>query len=338
MAMKNSIRLHFESYRTTIKKIKRNTATLIICKTLIAIGSGLTAPLFVRYLEELDATPGIIGYLEGVNYLLLFAIIIGGYLADKFGRKRVVVASYFIFSLSMPWFIFAGTWIWAIPGIILLEAKTLSEPGINSLLADETASDERGKVYSILWALITLTTILSSLALTLITSAIGLYLGVKLGFITYFILAIISVLLFNQFLDDKRKDYPCLLPSFNQFREDLRKALMVSGRDYRHFFTYYLVETPARMILSTYYVLFLVHVSQVSDVIAAMVFSISMIIYLVAQIIIGPLIDRVNRTHALSCFLAMTLFSTILFNTFNNNLVLVVSSCAIMLATIFLEQ
>jgi len=171
------------------------------------------------------------------------------------------VASYLIFSLSMPWFVFAGTWSWVIPGIILLEAKTLSEPGISALLADETASEERGKLYSILWVLITSTTILSSLVLTFITSAMGLYQGVKLGFIIYFILSIISAYLFNHFLDDKRKDIPCLLPSFNQFREDLRNALMASNRDYRLFFTYYLMETPARMILSTYYFLFLVHVS-----------------------------------------------------------------------------
>lgn len=337
VSMKAIIRSHFESYSATIKAIKRNTTILIVCNTLIAIGNGLTAPLFTRYLEELGATPSIIGYILGGNSLLLFVTLIGGYLADMFGRKKIIVASYLILSLSIPWFIVADTWIWAVPGIILLGARTLSEPGIDALLADETTSDERGKVYSIMWVLITSTTILSSSMLAFITSAMGLYQGVRSGFMVYFILAIITVFLFNYYLEDK-KPLPCSSPNFIHFHESLWKTARASSRDYRLFFAYYLAETPARMILSTYYVLFLVHVSKASDALAAMVFSIAMVIYLVSQIAIGPLIDKVDRAHALSSFLILTLLSTMFFNVFNNNLLIVAFFCVIMLVTIFLEQ
>src|SRR5690606_34629473 len=127
---------HYNSYSDAIREIKKNTATLIICNTLIAAGSGLTAPLFVRYLEALGATPSIIGSIEGLNYLLLFATIIGGYLADIFGRKKIIVISHLIFSLALLWFLSANTWIWAIPGVILLGGRVLSEPAIDALLAD----------------------------------------------------------------------------------------------------------------------------------------------------------------------------------------------------------
>ncbi|KUG17755.1 hypothetical protein ASZ90_012561 [hydrocarbon metagenome] len=328
---------HYNSYSDAIREIKKNTATLIICNTLIAAGSGLTAPLFVRYLEALGATPSIIGSIEGLNYLLLFATIIGGYLADIFGRKKIIVISHLIFSLALLWFLSANTWIWAIPGVILLGGRVLSEPAIDALLADETTSEKRGKVYSIMWVLITSTTILASLALTYITSAIGLFYGVKLGFTMYFIFVIISIFLFYYFLEDKARDNPPSVLKFNKFRRDLSKTIRASSAGYWHFFSYYLVETPARMILSTYYVLFLVHVTHASDALAAMVFSIAMIIYLLAQILIGPVIDKVNRVHALSCMLILTFFSVLLFILLNS-IILVIFSCAIMLATIFLEQ
>ncbi|HOT06332.1 MAG TPA: MFS transporter [Methanotrichaceae archaeon] len=316
--------------------IKKNTATIIICNTLIAVGSGLTAPLFVRYLEVLGATPRIIGSIEGINYVLLFATILGGYLADLLGRKKIIVISHAIFSVALLWFVFTNTWIWAIPGIVLLGGRVLSEPAIDALLADETASKERGKIYSLMWILITLASIGSSLGLTYITSLIGLYYGVKFGFTLYFILVILSLCLFYIFLEDnEHKHTPAV--NFSKFRDDLSKTMKACSSDYWHFFAYYLAETPARMLLSTYYVLFLVHAASSTDAQAAMVFSIAMIIYLVTQIIVGPLIDKVNRRHALSCMLIATLVTTMLF-ILSNNLLLVIASCAVMLATIFLEQ
>jgi len=328
---------HCKSYSAAVREIKKNTAILIICNTLIAAGSGLTAPLFVRYLEVLGATPSIIGSIEGINYLLLFATIIGGYFADIFGRKKIIVISHLFFSIALLWFLFAGTWIWAIPGIILLGGRVLSEPGIDALLADETTSEKRGKVYSIMWVLITLATILSSLGLTYITSSIGIYYGVKLGFAIYFIFAFITILLFYYFLEDKERGFSPSALKFSKFRGDLSKTIRASSAGYWHFFAYYLAETPARMILSTYYVLFLVHVTHASDALVAMVFSIAMMIYLLAQLLIGPVIDKVNRGHALSCMLILTFFSTLFFILFNN-LILAILFCAIVLATIFLEQ
>jgi DHA1 family multidrug resistance protein-like MFS transporter len=116
---------HYNSYSDAIREIKKNTATLIICNTLIAAGSGLTAPLFVRYLEALGATPSIIGSIEGLNYLLYCHNnwrISCRYLWTKKNNRDII---HLIILSRSALVLSANTWIWAIPGVILLGGRVL---------------------------------------------------------------------------------------------------------------------------------------------------------------------------------------------------------------------
>ncbi len=331
------LRTYYIDYKNSIKTVKKNLATLILCNTLLAAGGGFIAPLFVRYLETLGATPSIIGAIEGLNYLLLLTTLIGGYIADKLGRRNIIVVTHFIFTFSLLWFIFARNWMWAIPGILMLGARTLSDPVIDAVMADDTSTGERGKVYSIMWVLITLATIVSSLGLVFIVDKLGVHNGVKLGFMVYFAIALITAMLFYFRLEETHSPQPVPVTP-KHFVKDIITTIKSSSKPFRLFLIYYLAETPARMILMTYYVLYLVHVANASDALTALVFSVAMIVYLLTQIMIGPLVDKVNRAKVLSLLIALTLLCSLVFTVSYQNLMISVIFCVFMIATIFLEQ
>ena len=270
--------------------------------------------------------------------MLLLTTLIGGYIADKLGRRNIIVVTHFIFAFSLLWFIFARNWIWAVAGILMLGARTLSDPVIDAVMADDTSTGERGKVYSTMWVLITLATIVSSLGLVFIVDKLGVHNGVKLGFMIYFTVALITAMLFFFCLEETHNPSRSMPITPKQFINDLIITIKNSSKPFRLFLAYYLAETPARIIISTYYVLYLVHVANASDALTALVFSVAMIVYLLAQIMIGPIVDRVNRVKILSLLIALTLLCSLVFTVSYQNLMISVIFCVFMIATIFLEQ
>lgn len=317
----------------------RNVLIVIVANTLLAIGSGLTAPLLVRYLEVLGATPSVIGILMSFEYFLLFLGLVGGYVSDRFGRRTVLFFTHLIFAFSLLWFVFAENWVWVIPGIVLaFGTRAFSRSVVDAILADSTMMRERGRVYSIYWILVTISAIVSSFILAYFVVRFGVYEGVRLGFTTYFILALIATLLFyllkeeTQFLGNINRTY-------NSLFAEVIKTIKSSGRFFQLFLVYYIAVTPGRIILITYYPLYLVHVVNASDATVAGVFGIGMMIYLLTQIAIGPVVDRVtNRSKVLFIFLILTLLCTFFLVLLYNNLVVSTVLCIIIIATLFLEQ
>jgi len=63
------------------------------------------------FLLELNATPLIISMIYGVSSIVSsIAMVYGGFLADKYGRKRLIVVFTFFISLSFLAMHFATSW------------------------------------------------------------------------------------------------------------------------------------------------------------------------------------------------------------------------------------
>jgi len=328
------------NYKPIIVNLKINLLVVIASYSIISFGDGLVSPMFTRYLETLGATPVIIGSIESLKYIFLSMSIFGGYLADKIGRKRVIIISHIVFSLSLLWLILASDWRMALMGIILLNVKSLSDPAIDALVADDTSRGERGRTYSLMWVVFTLATIISSSILIFIINKLGVFLAVKMGFVIYFIIAILTVIMFYLFLEETHlaEQISLLDTNIRDIYGSIVLATRASSSEFRSFILYYLVETPARLILMTFYILYLEHIVKANDVLIAFVFSSAMILYLSIQIIIGPLIDNINRARGLFILLLLTFIFLLVLLIAYQNIVVSITACVFMIVTIFLEQ
>ena len=126
---------------------------------LSAIGNGLVLPFFIIYLNkvrglEIDtaayalATASLVGFVVGP---------IGGWLADRFGARRIVILSLFVSGLGSisiaqvqeTWHAFAAAAVWG-TGI------TLFWPAVHSFLTTVVEKHQRSAAFSVHYAAINL--------------------------------------------------------------------------------------------------------------------------------------------------------------------------------------
>lgn len=113
---------------------------------------GLYAYLFTLYLEELGATPVQIGLLIGVQGLLRIAINIpAGVIADRFSRRKIIIATTAIAVPATMIYAVAQTWWQMLPGMLLFVAANLGTPAFSSYLAESGSPRERGHAFSMVY-------------------------------------------------------------------------------------------------------------------------------------------------------------------------------------------
>ena len=95
---------------------------LIFASNLVgSFGDGLYAYLLPNYMREnLNATPVEVGILYAVMTLTAaFTLLIGGIIADKYDRKKIMIIGWAMWVPAPLIFSFAENWVQMLPGIIL---------------------------------------------------------------------------------------------------------------------------------------------------------------------------------------------------------------------------
>ena len=110
----------------------------------------MAQPYFQLYATELGATPIILAVISVVSTITIgFSRIIGGYIADRYGRKKIIVYMTALFSLSYLIYAFSPNWKWLIIGAFLSSAALLYQPALWSIMSDSTPKEKRGKIFSL---------------------------------------------------------------------------------------------------------------------------------------------------------------------------------------------
>ncbi len=158
---------------------------------VIAVTWGLLFPLFTMetqyeqiYMVALGATPSIIGFIYGVSIITLaLARLIGGYLADEFGRKKIIYLFTYLVGLFYLIPAFIPDWRVLAVSLVLINASFLFQPAVSAIMADSTSPKTRGKYYSIMNTASLLTTIPSPLLALWIIETYGLIKGMQLVYL-----------------------------------------------------------------------------------------------------------------------------------------------------------
>lgn len=148
------------------RSLNRNVRNVVWITLLWEMGWTLYDPLLPVYLRELGASPQQLGLMfAGTSLILAFSAIPGGWLADRFERRRLMLIFWVLDTPSMLLVSLAKHWVQAIPGLALYYAAFIASPIVNAYLTD--ASDEQ--------------TLGTAFAATYLTFPIALLLGPALG-------------------------------------------------------------------------------------------------------------------------------------------------------------
>ena len=129
----------------------RNYLVLTLTSTLWGIPTSITYTYFSLYvLDGLGGTETIIGLIAAVgNATFVIFAIIGGHIADLYGRKKLVSLMTLILGLSQFLIAIAPTWQFLILAIIIVNMCWIFEPAFWAMVADSINEQKRGTAFAL---------------------------------------------------------------------------------------------------------------------------------------------------------------------------------------------
>jgi len=116
--------------------LPRDVRVLVIVQVLWGLGFGLIGPIQPLYLQTLGADPGQIGLVFGIGNIAGGLLVLpAGAIADRFGRKLVIVASGVSGTLGALSLVPIDRWEWAFVSSILYWAGTAALPAMSAHVA-----------------------------------------------------------------------------------------------------------------------------------------------------------------------------------------------------------
>jgi MFS family permease len=154
------------------------------------------------YLLEVLNTPlVIIGLLSSVqNTAQILFQLPGGMLADRIGRKKVIVLGTGLRVLGPVLLVLAPTWQWVIPGVILNSVAYLYLPAFNALIADSLPKEKRGTAFGAYRTVTSVPNIVMPIISGVFMDTLGIARGIRMGLYMYIVAASVAMLVRALFL------------------------------------------------------------------------------------------------------------------------------------------
>jgi MFS family permease len=133
--------------------IKGNIRTLMICRVLWSLSTSIVYPYFSFYIMALGGTSKEIGFVSSIGILAGMVLYpIGGFLADKSGRVKLIGYSTVLYALAHIPFVIAQDWQMLALGQMLAHLLLFYTPAMNALSSDSLPPGVRGRGFAIMMA------------------------------------------------------------------------------------------------------------------------------------------------------------------------------------------
>ncbi len=131
--------------------LKGNMLVLTVSYMLSGFASGLYYPNQSNYYMELGATAVELGLISSIfSSVSAFIRIPGAYLADKFGRRRIIIPFTFTVVFALLIQSVAPDWTYILSVSVILGVSQIYKPAIEAIEADSIPKEKRGLGYSII--------------------------------------------------------------------------------------------------------------------------------------------------------------------------------------------
>lgn len=189
-----------------LKEVFSNRNIIAISSTnmLYNVFNGLWNLWWSLYLVEVLNTPiTIVGLLATIqNTSRILFQLPGGIIADKIGRKKVIVYGTSLRVIA-PIFLFtARTWHWVIPGIMLNALASLYNPAFNAIIAESLPQKRRGSAFGAYRMMTSIPQIFMPVVSGYYLGIMGIAKGVRIGLMMFTGAAAIAVLVRAIFLTE----------------------------------------------------------------------------------------------------------------------------------------
>ena len=134
--------------------ITGNIRVLVVCRVLWSFTTSIVYPFFSLYILALGGTPAQVGLINSLGIIAgMFLYPVGGYLADKMGRVKLIGFSTYAYAISHIPFIFAKDWRALAAGQFFSHLFLFYTPALNALQADSLPPGVRGRGFATIRAI-----------------------------------------------------------------------------------------------------------------------------------------------------------------------------------------
>jgi MFS family permease len=130
--------------------MKGNVLVLTVSRVLWSMSDSLAWPYLSLYILFLGGTAEIVGFVYAVGTMAACVLYpIGGYIADKAGRARLVSLATLLYITSFAVFAFANSWEWLAFAYAYQQVVLFYMPALNAIMADSIPVGARGRIYAV---------------------------------------------------------------------------------------------------------------------------------------------------------------------------------------------
>jgi MFS family permease len=277
--------------------------------------SAIPATYYSLFVLKLGGTPFIIGIMEFISFLTLALVQFpGGYLADKHGRRNLIVTFTFAIASANLFCIFAPSWHFVLLGVMLQNIFLIYQPALQAIIADSIPPEKRGVGFSMIMFVNNAAAVFSPVVAGFLYVQYGLVSGMRIAYAIIVVMYLIAAIVRTRLTETlkSQSDGISLIGAVREYPKSVKEGLSVWKKLPRSMFFLFLTNTLSSFIFAMcipYQVVYatkILHIEEFNWALIMMWYSASMIFLALPS---GKLVDKIGRKKpALVSWVLLALF------------------------------
>lgn len=281
--------------------IRGNILVIMTSWALMNFASAIPQTYYSLFILALGGTPSIIGIMEFASFLTLASVQFpGGYLADKHGRRRIIVVFTFAIAFANLFCVFAPSWHFLLIGVMLQNIFLVYQPALQAITADSIPREKRGIGFSTMMFANNAATILSPLIAGLLCVQYGLVSGMRMAYllivVLYLLASIIRIKLTETLKTQSNRFH--LSGAFREYVNAAKESIQVWKKLSRSMFFLFLTNAASSfvfMMCMPYFVVYATNILQVKEFTWAIIMAFYSGSMILSSLPSGKLVDKIGR-------------------------------------------
>ncbi len=292
--------------REFLSGFTRNFWIIVITWVIFRVSYSLTFPYLSNYIIALGGDEASIGLVRAVESFMLALIVIpGGYIADIYGRKKIVVRFTWLIVLATLLYVIAPAWWFIVLALAIEGLVRIYIPALRALFADSIKPGYRGRANILSEILPEVVAIPFPLIAGYVIATYGDYnpLGYRLLFLASFFISLLAAILRQFFLTEtirvkETSFFKALSEGFRRGYTDIVNTLPKLTRHVKLILVLEVVLALTVGLTEPYFIRYAFLNGYESKSWGALLTALSAA-YVVCSLIIFPFIDRIPHKESL---------------------------------------
>ncbi len=191
----------------------------------------------------------------------------GGYLADKHGRRWLIITMTFGLGIGTLFFVFAPSWQFLLIGLLIQNICSIYGPALMAMVMDSLPPENRGAGFSFQSVISTVVLLPAPLIAQYLVATFNFDLGMRVAYtivaVTYFGIAVLRLKLKETLPNADAKERPSLLSALKEYPQAVREGVTVWRKVPRSAFNLFLAIIVINGLVVSCQLYFVVYATEV---------------------------------------------------------------------------